>query len=121
MLKRFLLAAGASLLAFGAMSTGAAAAGSHHKDPNCSVSPNPAAVGQAYTVTGNGLPTVGQVWLIATAPDGANSSQPVGVDSSGTSRVVTSGSQSGTWTYTFSGLGSGNKYTAVASCSELVT
>jgi hypothetical protein len=93
---------------------------SKHKDPPCTINPSTVAVNQAYTVSATGLPTTAPVYLIVTPPGGTSSVAQVPVSSSGTWSGTESGGVAGTWTYTFSGLQTNNKYGAVATCSAQV-
>ena len=90
-------------------------------DPPCTVNPNPAAVGQAYTVSASGLPTTDPVWLISQAPNGSSTVSEVYVSSDGSWSGARVADQAGTWTYTFSGLMANNKYGAVSTCTEQVS
>jgi len=93
---------------------------SHHKDPSCSISPNPAGLNQAFTISAAGLPTIDPVYLITTPPNGGGGVKAVIPNGDGSWSGTAVGNLAGTWTYTFSGLMANNKYGAVASCSVRV-
>jgi hypothetical protein len=96
-------------------------AGRGHRDPSCSASPNPAAVGQSFTLSAVGLPTIDPVYLIVQSPSGDRSVRPIsglGADGSWTGSEVAN--TAGVWTYTFSGLMQNKKYGAVANCTQQV-
>ena len=94
--------------------------GRGNADPSCSANPNPAAVGQSFALGATGLPTSDSVWLITQPPSGSSTVSAVYVNPDGTWSGSETANQSGTWTYTFSGLLSNNKYGAVATCTEQV-
>jgi hypothetical protein len=89
-------------------------------DPACTANPNPAAVGQAFTLSASALPTTDPVWLIVQPPSGHGTVSQVYVSPDGTWSGSEVGNQSGTWTYTFSGLMNNKKYGAVEFCSVQV-
>jgi hypothetical protein len=78
-------------------------AASHKADPGCTVSPNPAAVGQPYVVSAWGLPTGTAINLWVTDPTGKTTGRPLGGTGDGTFNLNESSSFAGTWTYAFSG------------------
>jgi hypothetical protein len=99
-----------------------AAASRHRSDPPCTITPSPAAVGSAVTLSATGLPTVDPVWLIVQPPSGGATVSEAYVDQatgtwSGTEFVT----EAGTWTYTFDGLLVNRKYGTVSACSVDVT
>jgi hypothetical protein len=86
-------------------------------DPPCTASLDSVAVGQVFTLSATELPTTDPVWLIVQPPSGNGTVSPVYVNADGTwsgSQVAT---QSGTWTYLFSGLMNNKKYGTVEACS----
>jgi drug/metabolite transporter (DMT)-like permease len=96
-------------------------AGRGHRDPSCSASPNPAAVGQAFTLSAVGLPTTDPVYLIVQSPSGASSVGAISwLGSGGSWTGSETANEPGVWTYTFSGLMQNKKYGAVATCTEQV-
>jgi hypothetical protein len=90
---------------------------SKHKDAACAIGASTVAVNQAYALSATGLPTTDPVYLIVTPPSGVGSVSQVLVSSTGTWSGTESSGLTGTWTYTFSGLQTNNKYGAVAICS----
>jgi hypothetical protein len=96
-----------------------AAKGGHAADPPCSISPNPAPVGQTYVVSVSGLPTSGAINLWVTDPDGNTSGSPLGSAPTGSFSLNESSSFAGTWTYTFSGptKNNSNTTTVYSTCS----
>jgi hypothetical protein len=95
-----------------------AVAAKRHADPSCSASPYPVAVGQSFTISASGLPTVDPVWLIVQPPSGDSTVSEVYVNPDGTWSGSEVANQAGTWTYTYSGLMQNRKYGAVATCTE---
>jgi hypothetical protein len=117
-MRRIILTVTTAAMLCAGMATGAQAA-SHKSDPTCSISPNPAAVGQTYVVSATGLPTSTAVNLWVTDPKGNTAGSPLGSTGDGTFNLEESSSFAGTWTYTFSGPTKNNPGTTViyASCS----
>jgi hypothetical protein len=106
----------AALLAF----AGAAYAGHGplpNHDPSCTASPSSVGVGQAFTLSATALPTTDPVWLIVQPPSGTGSVSAVYVNADGTWSGREVANQSGTWTFSFSGLMNNNKYGTVETCS----
>jgi hypothetical protein len=87
------------------------------KDPPCSISPSPAAVGQTYVVSASGLPTATAINLWVTDPSGKTWGSPLGSTPDGTFNLNESSSSAGRWTYTFSGPTKNNNTTMYSSCS----
>jgi len=112
----FLVAAGLAIAATPAIAD-KGGNGNRRSDPSCRISPNPAAVGQPYNLSAIGLPTTDPVWLIVQPPSGYSTVAQAYVSSDGSWSGTEFGNQAGTWTYTFSGLMTNNKYGTVASCS----
>jgi hypothetical protein len=83
---------------------------------SCTVSPSPAAVGQAYVVSVIGLPTGATINLWVTDPSGTVVGSPVGRTPDGTFNLTKSSNAAGLWTYAFSGP-TGNHMTWYATCS----
>jgi hypothetical protein len=115
-----------SLMAFAALSVAmfagpgfGSSAKSRHSDPPCSISPNPASVGQTYVVSVAGLPTDTAINLWVTDPSGNTVGSPLGSAPDGTFNLNEASPSAGKWTYTFSGPTKNNpNNTAVyASCS----
>jgi hypothetical protein len=97
-----------------------AVAAKHTTDPPCSANPNPVAVGQSFTLSASGLPTVDPVWLIIQPPTGSSTVSEISVSPDGTWSGAPVAEEAGTWTYTFSGLMKNKKYGTVATCTEQV-
>ena len=116
-MRRMVLALAAAAMLWTGVATGAQAA-SHKSDPSCSISPNPAAVGQTYVVSATGLPTDTTLNLWMTAPSGAMTGTPLGTVASGAISLSTSSPSAGTWTYQITGT---NVQKVYAGCSVLVS
>jgi hypothetical protein len=86
-------------------------------DPPCTISPNPAAVGQTYVVSASGIPTGTAINLWVTDPSGNTTGSPLGGTPDGTFNLNESSSSAGTWTYAFSGPVRNNNTTVYESCS----
>ena len=114
-MKRTIVAVVVSTMLFGAMATGAQAA--KHGDPPCTVTPNPATVGQTYTVSVSGLPTSTTLNLWTIDPSGGKSGMPLGTVYSGAINYSTSAPYAGTWSYQITGTNSTKIY---SSCSVQV-
>ena len=94
------------IIGFNALATVPAA--SVQKDPSCTVSPNPAALDQLFTISAVGLPTGSTVDLIVTFPNKIAATSPISVSSNGTYSLTESSAnsmfpseQTGTYTYQF--------------------
>jgi len=111
----------ATVAAVPLVSPAIAAKGGRPADPSCSVSPDPAAVGQSFTVSAMGLPTTDPVYLIVQSPSGNSTVSALSwLGSGGSWNGPQAGNEAGVWTYTFSGLMQNRKYGAVAVCTEQV-
>ncbi len=99
------------------IATTAFAARPAKKDPPCSISPSPAAVGQTYVVSTSGLPTGTAVNLWVTDPSGNTTGSPLGSTPDGSFNLNESSSSAGKWTYTFSGPTKNNNTAIYSSCS----
>ena len=86
-------------------------------DPSCTASPNEVAVGQTFALSATALPTTDPVWLIVQRPSGDGTVSQVYVNPDGTWSGSEVANQSGTWTYSFSGLMNNKKYGTVEACS----
>jgi hypothetical protein len=86
-------------------------------DPACTASQNPVAVGGVFTLSATALPTTDPVWLIVQPPSGSGTVSLVYVAPDGTWSGAELAGQSGTWTYSFSGLMNNKKYGTVETCS----
>ena len=91
--------------------------GPHKSDPPCTISPNPAAVGEVYVVTATGPPMMSAVNLWVTDPSGTTTGSPLGSTPDGTFALDESSISAGTWTYVFSGPTKNNNTQIYASCS----
>jgi hypothetical protein len=118
-LKQFIPVAVVATVAAVLLVAPAFAKGSHRSDPPCSISPNPAAVGQAYVVSVSGLPTSGAINVWVTDPNGNTSGSPLGSAPTGLVVLNESSAFAGTWTYSFSGptKNNPNTTTVYATCS----
>jgi hypothetical protein len=113
-MKRTILAVAVSAMLFGAMGTGSVSA---RKDPACTVTPDMATVGQTYTVSVAGIPANASVYLWVTdAKTATISSSYLGTTSTGSFSLAESASNSGLWSYQFTGPQKGNT-TVYATCS----
>jgi hypothetical protein len=118
-----------AIIGFNALATVPVA--SVQKDPSCTVSPNPAALDQLFTISAAGLPTGSAVNLIITFPNGTAATSPISVSSNGTYTLTMSSAgsmfpseQTGTYTYQFVGRvkwPQGTFKQSYATCSENVT
>jgi hypothetical protein len=106
-----------SLTLAAVIATAAFAARPAKKDPPCTISPSPAAVGQTYVVSASGLPIGTAVNLWVTDPSGNTSGSPLGSTPDGSFNLNESSSSAGKWTYTFSGPTKNNNTTMYSSCS----
>lgn len=112
-----------ALIALGGIGTGIRAHADMPAPGTCAISPNPVAVGRAYTIAAVGLPVVSPDYLIVGRPDGTSvyyPQYPLAVDPDGSWSGIDSAGMAGTWTYTFSGQLKDHKYGAAASCSVAV-
>ncbi len=82
--------------------------GPHKSDPPCTISPNPAALDQDFTISATNLPTGSSVTLIITFPNGTAETGPIVVASDGTYTLTESSAssifpseQTGTYSYQF--------------------
>jgi len=92
----------------------------HQRSASCSISPNPASVGQWYTLSTVNLPTIDPVWLLIHEPNRVGTSTEVYPAADGSLMLPESAPFAGIWTYEFSGLQTNKKYGSVASCSVQV-
>jgi hypothetical protein len=123
MLRKFIpsLAVVALLAIWAGPGYGSPGGGKGHADPSCSASPNPAAVGQSFTLSAVGLPTIDPIYLIVQSPSGDSTVTPLSwLGPNGSWSGHEAAGAPGVWTYTFSGLMQNRKYGAVATCTEQV-
>lgn len=119
-MKRTLVAVAIACTVLGAMSTGVQAASKHH-DPPCTITPSPAIVGQPYTVSASGIPTLVPVNLFVTAPNGTTTGSPLGSTPDGTFNLSETSNTPGTWSYEFTGVVKSSNTTVYATCSVTVS
>jgi hypothetical protein len=108
-LKRIVLAAAtASILLVGSGASAQAdpnvGGGPHKADASCSISPNPATVGETYVLSATGLPALSPINLFVTDPQGNVTGSPLGDTPDGTYAMNESSALAGTTTYQFTGL-----------------
>jgi hypothetical protein len=100
-MKRLILAVAISATLFGAIGSRTVSA---RKDPACTISPAPAAVGQPFTVSVSGLPTNSPIYLWVTDAAGGNlTSALLGTTSTGSFNLSETAGTPGTWSYQFTG------------------
>jgi hypothetical protein len=90
------------------------------QDPPCSVSANPALVGESYVVSASGIPTGTAVNLWVTDPNGVTVGSPLGNTPDGTFNLSESSGQAGVWTYEFSGPTKQKNTVVYSTCSVQV-
>jgi hypothetical protein len=93
--------------------------GGSEKDPPCTISPSPAAVGETYVVSVSGLPTGVAINLWITDPSGSTSGSPLGSTGDGSLAPKRVANSAGSWKYSFSGPTKDNPSPTVvySSCS----
>lgn len=121
-MRRFVLATVvASILVVSAASSALAdphnGGGPHKSDPPCSITPNPAAMGEVYVVSATGLPVLSAINLWVTDPSGSTTGSPLGSTPDGNFALNESSISAGAWTYVFSGPTRSNNMQIYASCS----
>jgi hypothetical protein len=100
-MKRLILAVAISATMVGAIGTGSVSA---KKDPACTITPAPAAVGQPFTVNVSGLPTNVPITLWVTdAAGGTLTSGLLGTAPGGSFSLTETAGSVGTWSYQFAG------------------
>jgi hypothetical protein len=88
-------------------------------DPPCSINPSSVVVGQSYTVSASGLPTMTPLNLFVTNALGTTGT-PLGSSTTGTFNWTDSTTVTGTTTYEFTGVVKNNT-TVYSSCSVTVS